>query len=488
MNKYLIELLNEVNTVIIPGFGALTVVNRTKKEYMFMPYLKYDDGLLADFISKKENWPIGEAKDLISKYVNDISITLNKGGKYDFTEIGSFKKVEDEIVFDNWKEQSYVQPKETDEIQQTSVEPTIEEVKPVITEELEVTPTEVNLPTEEEETITSTEVEANEVSVEEVQPEVEIAEEEKKLREYFSTSKGDAVVGMVVRDDEETSETLNEGTPTEEEPSTSEEISEHISTEEEIIVVETPIEPATPIIEPTITPEVIEDNKESKEKEMAPEEDQWNDDCDVPPINYKRPVKKKPILEKTKKDKKSGAPAILWFLIGFIFIGGLTVAGFYWEDIKSMINGNDSGLLVDNDDEEIDDIPVPEDDTNLDSDNPTEQEIDTPIEDEKPEEIVPPVKENKPVEKPKPVTPPAVVSANIDKSKPFQVIVGSFAEEQNAQKLITKLKNNGTEAAIYGVINGMHMVTIGSFNSESEYQTKKAQLEQAGPQWLFKKK
>ena len=47
MNNYLLQLLKEIKTIIIPGLGALTLTNEATGEMMFMPYLKYDDGTPA---------------------------------------------------------------------------------------------------------------------------------------------------------------------------------------------------------------------------------------------------------------------------------------------------------------------------------------------------------------------------------------------------------------------------------------------------------
>lgn len=434
MNKYLIDLLSEVNTVIIPGFGALTVVNRTNKDFMFMPYLKYDDGLLADFIAKKEGWPIGEAKDLISKYVNDISITLNKGGKYDFPEIGSFKKVEDDIVFDNWKATSFVQTSEA-----SSVTP----------EQVTTTPVEEISPKAEEATV-------QEMTSEETSSEEQVVTEEEIQHSEFN--RGSIAAGIVVLDEE---------IP---------------SVEEDNTVIEDPIVEIPPVIveEPTIPSKPTEEPTE--DIKMIPEEEQWKDDLDIPPVGYKPEQPKKPILEKAVRDKRpSRTPAILWAFIALVFIGGLATAGFYWEDVKRVFgNIGQPEYISDVEDEKMDEIEVPE--VIPSEEEVIEEEIINPSEeDPKIEEVVTKKEEEK-------IIPTPSSNGSIDKKLPFQVIAGSFAEEQNAQKLIAKLKANGYEAEIFGVINNMHMVTIGSFTTEQEYQTKKAQLQEAGPHWLFKRK
>ena len=70
MDKYLLEILKLVNTIIIPGLGALTITNKETEEIMFMSYLKHDDGKLAEYIAEKEGWDLNDAKNLISKYVS----------------------------------------------------------------------------------------------------------------------------------------------------------------------------------------------------------------------------------------------------------------------------------------------------------------------------------------------------------------------------------------------------------------------------------
>jgi hypothetical protein len=62
MDKYLLEILKDVNTIIIPGLGALTITNSDTGEIMFMGFLKHDDGQLSKYIAEKEGWDENEAK------------------------------------------------------------------------------------------------------------------------------------------------------------------------------------------------------------------------------------------------------------------------------------------------------------------------------------------------------------------------------------------------------------------------------------------
>ncbi|MCH2230860.1 MAG: SPOR domain-containing protein [Crocinitomicaceae bacterium] len=102
MDKYLLEILKDVNTIIIPGLGALTITNSNKGEIMFMSYLKHDDGKLTSYISEKEGMDENEAKNLVAKYVREIHLELDKGESYDMYQFGSFYKNDGEVDFKSW--------------------------------------------------------------------------------------------------------------------------------------------------------------------------------------------------------------------------------------------------------------------------------------------------------------------------------------------------------------------------------------------------
>jgi hypothetical protein len=92
MEKYLLQILKEVNTVIIPGLGALTIINDKSGEVMYMPYLKYDDGKFSSYIAEKKNISNDEAKKLISNNVENILNTIERGGTSSLNGFGVFSK------------------------------------------------------------------------------------------------------------------------------------------------------------------------------------------------------------------------------------------------------------------------------------------------------------------------------------------------------------------------------------------------------------
>ena len=103
MNNYLLLLLRDLKTIIIPGLGALTLTNEATNELLFMPFLKYDEGTLSKYIAEKEGMEVNDAKNLIAKFVREVLAELDKGEQYDMYQFGSFSKVNNEIVFKQWE-------------------------------------------------------------------------------------------------------------------------------------------------------------------------------------------------------------------------------------------------------------------------------------------------------------------------------------------------------------------------------------------------
>lgn len=177
MDKYLLEILKSVNTIIIPGLGALTITNHDTGEIMFMSYLKHDDGKLVSYIVDNEGMEELDAKNLIAKYVREIQLTVDKGESYDMFQFGSFYKNGEEIDFKNWEGDKTETVNEIIDKKET-IAPIIEE-ETVITEEI-VEPT-IAESQDSVETILSKEetVIKEEITKEEVAPAIlQVKEEE----------------------------------------------------------------------------------------------------------------------------------------------------------------------------------------------------------------------------------------------------------------------------------------------------------------------
>lgn len=158
MDKYLLEILKNVNTIIIPGLGALTITNHDTGEIMFMSYLKHDDGKLASYIVENEGMNELDAKNLIAKYVREIELTVGKGETYDMFQFGSFFKNGDEIDFKNW-EASTSSANTTSSA--TTINEEVDEIVPSAVEEKEEVIEDITPPIIEE-NITETPVEKTE--------------------------------------------------------------------------------------------------------------------------------------------------------------------------------------------------------------------------------------------------------------------------------------------------------------------------------------
>lgn len=402
MDKYLLQILKEVNTIIIPEIGALTIVNQTTGEIMFMSYLKFDDGKLASYIAENEGMDLTDAKVLVAKYVREIQTKLDKGETYDMYQFGSFSKNSGgEITFKAWEN---TDASTTSEPEKVSVPEIVTPIEAVV-EEVEVAPIETSESIEQEKP--------------EVAPIIEEIKEETTIPEPI-------IVSEPVKDVEEPKTEVNQ--------------------------------------EPIKT---------------ISEEEQWNDDLDVPPINLVKEPIKKPILEKTKKDnikKKRGAGFYILTVFLLLLIGGGTYVGINYNELKQHIP-----FLASTPEkkeatkEKPETVETPSEEENEDLETIETEEIEeTETVDES---STPPVESS-------PMTTSGLI---IDKSLPIQIIAGSFSEESNATRKVESLKSSGFTAEVIGRYGGLYFVCIGSFNSMAELNSNKSTFESAGKYWVFQK-
>lgn len=418
MDKYLINILKEVNTIIIPGIGALTIVNQATGEVMFMSFMKFDDGKLAEFIAEKEQWELNEAKNLVSKYVRDINTKLDQGDSYDIYQFGSFtKNVEGEIEFNAWNGSSDAN---------SNSEPSNE----TISEKSEIL-AEVVI-SNVEETVESVE--------EQIIQEDEILVPISEPAESIESIKEEEIIEPII---EEEIENFSDSTDD--------------------------IETIIPVTTPNPEPQALS------------VEEQLKDDLDVPPINLKKEATKKPILEKTKKDKiKKSRGVGFYILLGVLIflIGGGTYFGLNYQEMKQYVpfladkSNTEKTPEKDQKEEEISEedtetedqeaAPSEETDSQQDDQESTEEEVITP-------------------------QPVAASSSGIDKSLPIQVIVGSFSEESNATRKVESLKTQGVNAEVIGQYGGLYFVSAGSYSSMEEMKTNTSGNSLLGKYWVFKK-
>lgn len=408
MKNYLISLLKDENTVIIPGLGALTMVNRAKNELMFMSFMKHNDGTLMKFIASKEGIDEDAAKLKIETFVGEVTTAINSGKVYQLDGIGAFSNdVSGDIQFS--QEEGFSET--------TTETPKVEEISEPISQK-------------EEELI------------EKITEKEEVVEPPKE---------------------EKTPEVVNE-------------------------IIETPIVVPPVEVQENVVVEPIQ--QEEPKVVVATQEEQWNDDLDLPPLNYEPERPKQPILEKVKKDPLAPHKkrSLLVLIIGLVIFSGAALFGFYKTEIINKIpflasfKGKSEVVFTTN--ESTDKV---EDASEEQVQNSEDETVEIEEESTENEAII---EETKVAETkmPETKTKAPIIAGNlsVDKSLPIQVIVGSFGVEENANRLVEKLHSLGFAAEVIGVYGGLHTVSAASFNSMDEYQANSAELQKLGNHWVKK--
>ena len=105
INKYISDLLYLHDCVIVPGLGGFVAnyhsveIREThhlffppKKDIGFNRSLSHNDGLLSDYIARKESVSYSEAVDLIKKFVDNVHLRISSGAIVDLGDLGSLRK------------------------------------------------------------------------------------------------------------------------------------------------------------------------------------------------------------------------------------------------------------------------------------------------------------------------------------------------------------------------------------------------------------
>jgi cell division protein FtsN len=353
MDKYLLHLLKEIKTIIIPGLGALTLTNEEKGEVLFMPYLKFDDGKLTTHISECEGITHQEAHNFVAKCVREIEATLNRGERYDIYQFGRFfKKADGTIAFEKWDD---------------------------------------NTP--------------------------------------------ESKYGLT--------ESLVEQSP------------EIVPTKEQV------------------TNEAVSVQKTYEATETYTEEDQWNDDLDLPPINHAVERPKKPILEKTKKDRpRKKTNLIIGMSLLLLLIGGILLVAIFYNTTERTIKhiaSNAKERLVPKDGSTAADVRQDKKVTPKPEFNQSEIE---PI-------ISPKSELDEKTPNPESVESPSVLNK-------YHIIMGAFRVQSNAENYVVSLNQLGGSATIVTQVEGLYLVSYGSYASPEERSSHIADARKIIPQaWLM---
>lgn len=492
MNNYLLQLLKDVKTIIIPGLGALTLTSEATGEMMFMPYLKYDDGTLANHIAEKEGLDVNEAKNLIAKFVREVMAELDKGGSYDMYQFGKFSKVDGEVAFEQW--------------QSGSAAPKNEQAQEPLTEAAETTETApeeepadaahpVPAPTPEEAAAAAyvaaeitPEPEVNETPVPEnheppASPEDTIIREEAVIASFAAAE---------VTPEEHVIPAETPAPPTDEKP----------AGQPVLVKAEEPVPPKAdqPLVK-SEAPSPLPPKGQPK-KELSPKERLAAADAKKQSKGNGKDGK-----QEAPKKKKRVWPYILWGFVVLLLGGGTYVAVNFNAlkkdfpvladlagDNDDHAKGSKENVLPGDTDDEVNE---PGDTTEESHQETTAPETVTDEQTTEPVAVPEPAKPApKPAEtSPKPVSkPPTSAGGNAstpigspNPAKPYHVIGGSFGSQANARRFARQLIASGHESVIVGEFNGMYRVSLASFATKAEALQAHGQLTSEVPQaWVFK--
>ncbi len=92
MEKYLLQILESNNRVIVPEFGAFIIKQKNPLTIIFNEFLQYNDGMLVDAISKNEGIDRDSAKKKIDEFIVKLNSELESVGQYVLQGIGVVTK------------------------------------------------------------------------------------------------------------------------------------------------------------------------------------------------------------------------------------------------------------------------------------------------------------------------------------------------------------------------------------------------------------
>ena len=92
MDKYIIELLDTNTRVIIPDFGAFIIKQKEPRLIVFNEFLRYNDGLLIDYVAKSENIDKEVAKKKVIEYVDKAGKNLTDNNEHSISGLGTLIK------------------------------------------------------------------------------------------------------------------------------------------------------------------------------------------------------------------------------------------------------------------------------------------------------------------------------------------------------------------------------------------------------------
>jgi len=465
MEKYLIELLETNNRVIVPDLGAFIIRQQEPQELVFNDLLAFNDGMLTSHIKQQEGISMSKAQVKIEEFVDLVKKVLTKGDIYHLENLGYLKmddssKIEfsvtkfpsarAEVVSASTLKQeedleASRQP-EKDSPEETPVpaeEKAIEEEAPV-----------VEVPEEEDLVLEVPEEEAPEKETladegaELKAPEGNIQDEEiqEEAREVGSFTLEDHTAEIEVDASEDTPLI-----PDAEEPPFLIEEQEK-EDENKVSVVGTSQARLEAAAEAAVDDAVDDENntQESEQESVSTTESS---------IPY--------YVEREKRIRSiwpwvGGAAALIIIL--------LVAAWFFFPDEVNRIFAGKSAETVTTEEQVSDDSSTPGQETTGSSEEGTASETDAPGSDteenaaqeaETDQTGVESVEETYTEPEPEPETPPA------GQTKKYYIVAGMFSIQTNAEDLVNTLKSKGYDAELFGRHGNLYAVSFSSHVSKT---------------------
>lgn len=552
MVNYLLEILKENKTIIIPGLGALTITNSETGDIMFMPYLRHDNGVLSGFIAQKDGIDEADAKNIIAKFVREINAELDKGETFSMFQLGDFVKTPDgDIEFAHWSstsnstssddvvmpesptiiagepplgeemEEEQLVEEETQE-EEPEIHEIVEETSEEITPTEDPTPTvfemssdsqeeeqEMETPDNDEDTDVSHEVESDpepiadptpassepafEIHVPPAEEEMEATDSTDGFNHEFETNT-DPIIDPLPPISETTSEP--EINLTEEEIKIKHVIEEAFE-EDPNVEVETSANFDSPIA--SAEPKFYEESTPPPYSETFEPSAEYRETEEHAPMTDEEKAEAGEIVEDEKKKDKGGVGFwITLIVLALLIIGGGAYIGRNYNELKQYVP-----FLADEEVEKPEEKSLKEEmyetihgakenEANEEEITALQKEMEEMLgEDNSTPKSEPEVVEKpKVTEKPKAVEKPKVTAPAVSSSSsgPYKVIAGAFSSQENANRLASEFKAKGYSSEVF-MKGELHTVSIQSYATSEEANANLGKLQGLAPgAWIYFKR
>lgn len=155
-HEYLIELLKQNKTVILPNIGAFSNNTNPQHPYLFNEFLKFNDGMIAKHISSKEGISMDAAGETINKFTHELKEILAAGKEVVIPGIGTLHTKDGKTILTHETNSATPPPlveKKMEPVVEKKPEPIIEiKQEPIVEKKIE-TSNETLIPVESDEPI-----------------------------------------------------------------------------------------------------------------------------------------------------------------------------------------------------------------------------------------------------------------------------------------------------------------------------------------------